>query len=320
MKRLIRIGSRESVLAVAQARLIIDAIARSYPEMEVGLVTMKTSGDLNQTPFDRLRTPQDRFGAKGLFVKELEQALLDGKIDLAVHSLKDMPMEQDERLPLVAFCERGDPRDALVLPAGRSEPGVGAAGCSSARRRVQLEKIMPDRRVESVRGNVLTRLKKLDGGQYAFLVLAAVGLRRLGLDARISRVFAADEILPSAGQGILTCQGRSDGAYDFLDALRDPDATDCALAERAFVRVLGGGCTLPVAALAEVHGGELRLTGLYADEPRGIYRRGTLSGDRGDAVRLGENLALKLQSDEESDVGSLREKLTGLAAPARCLR
>jgi hydroxymethylbilane synthase len=301
MRRIVRIGSRESVLAVAQARLIVDAIMRSHPEIEVELVTMKTSGDLNQTPFDRLRTPQDRFGAKGLFVKELEQALLDGKIDLAVHSLKDMPMEQDERLPLVAFCGRGDPYDALVLPLGRMTPGEGAVGCSSARRRVQLEKMMPNRRVESVRGNVLTRLKKLDDGQYAFLVLAAVGLRRLKLDARISRLFTADEILPAAGQGILTCQGRNDERYEFLDALRDPDATDCALAERAFVRALGGGCTLPVAALAEVLGGELRLTGLYVDELRGIYRRGTLSGDRKD-TRLGEVLALKLRDRAENNV------------------
>jgi len=295
VKKIVRVGSRESVLAVAQTRIVVDSIALARPDIEVESVTMKTTGDLNQAPFDRLREPQVRGGAKGLFVKELEQALLDGKIDLAVHSLKDMPMEQDERLPLVAFCKRGDPRDALVLPRDRDVPDEGTAGCSSARRRVQLQKIMPDRNVEPIRGNVLTRLKKLDEGRYAFLILAAAGLLRLGLEARIFRYFDIDEMIPAAGQGILVCQGRSDGDYGFLDALRDPEATDCAGAERAFVRLLGGGCTLPVAALAEVRGTELNLTGLYVDEERGIYRKGTLSGDRKDAVALGETLALRLR-------------------------
>jgi hydroxymethylbilane synthase len=295
VKKLVRVGSRESVLAVAQTRLVVDSVARAHPDIEVELVTMKTTGDLNQAPFDRLRAPQIRGGAKGLFVKELEQALLNGKIDLAVHSLKDMPMEQDERLPLVAFFGRGDPRDVMVLPAGHTTPGDGAAGCSSARRRVQLRKLMPGREVESIRGNVLTRLKKLDEGRYSFLVLAAAGLLRLGLEARISGFFSIDEMIPSAGQGILVCQGRSDGELDFLDAVNDPETADCALAERAFVRLLGGGCTLPVAALAQIRGVELNLAGLYVDEERGIYRKGTLSGDRKDAVTLGETLALRLQ-------------------------
>lgn len=287
------------MLAVAQTRLIVDAIVRRHPEIEVEIVTMKTTGDLNQAPFERLRSPQERFGAKGLFVKELEQALLDRRIDLAVHSLKDMPMEQDERLPLVAFSERGDPRDALVFsmePEGRDD---GPAGCSSARRRVQLERIMPDRNVEPIRGNVLTRLKKLDDGQYSCLVLAAAGLIRLGLESRISRFFSAEEMVPAAGQGVLTCQGRSGEAYDFLDAVRDPDAADCACAERAFVKLLGGGCTLPVAAYAEIRGTELKLTGLYVDEARGIYRKGTLAGDRMSAAEIGESLALQLRQNAE---------------------
>lgn len=305
MKKIVRVGSRDSALAVAQTRLVVDAIARAYPEIYIELVTMKTTGDLNpQIPFDQTllstKNPQDRFGVKGLFIKELEQALLDGRIDLAVHSLKDMPMEQDERLPLCAFFKRGDPRDALVLPSGAfSLEGLngaeGDAGCSSARRRVQLARLMPERRVKPIRGNVLSRLKKLDDGEYAFLVLAAAGLQRLCLGNRIAKVFTPEEMIPAAGQGVLVCQGRSQEDYGYLDAVRDADAEDCVRAERAFVTLLGGGCTLPVAAYAEVRGSELSLAGLYVDEAQGIYRKGTLSGSRKDAVNLGEALASQLK-------------------------
>ena len=298
----IRIGSRDSLLAVVQAELIAGAIARAHPEIEIEIVTMKTAGDMNMAPFDRLSVPGLKGGAKGLFVKELEQALVDGRVDLAVHSLKDVPMEQDERLPIVALGRRGDPRDALVLPSGSDAAGDGPAGCSSARRRIQLQRLMPGRGVEPIRGNITTRLKKLDEGQYAFLVLAAAGLIRLGLEDRIARFFSPDEIVPAAGQGILACQGRSGEAYDFLDAVRDPDAEDCARAERAFVKYLGGGWTLPAAAYAEVRGAELSLTGLYADEAKAVFRKGTLSGRRGDAARLGETLARRLHWGADGEV------------------
>ena len=298
VKKNIRVGSRDSVLAVKQARLVMESLARAYPDVRVELVTMKTAGDLNLGPFHRLAQREDglgtnRFGAKGLFVKELEQALLDEKIDVAVHSLKDMPMEQDERLPIRAFFERGDPRDALVASLGGPVEEGGDIGCSSARRRVQLSRLMAGP-VRPIRGNVLTRLKKLDEGQYAFLVLAAVGLRRLGLEPRISRIFAPEEMVPAAGQGVLACQGRR-GDWDFMEAVNDPDTESCAKAERAFVARLGGGCTLPVAAYARVAGTEMSLLGLYVDEAQGLYRRGSLSGDREGAVKLGEILASRLQ-------------------------
>ena len=298
MRRKIRIGSRDSLLAVKQTEIVANALLRTHPELEIELVTMKTTGDLNpDLPFDLM--PQGRFGVKGLFVKELELALLDCRIDLAVHSLKDMPMEQNEDLPLLAFCSRGDPRDALVLPSGRPFSAEGDAGCSSARRRVQLRSLMPDRKVRSVRGNVLTRLRKLDGGEYAFLVLAAAGLQRIDLGHRITRLFSVEEMIPAAGQGILTCQGRREGNdLSFLDSVYDPDALDAALAERAFVRFLGGGCTLPVAAYAETSASELRLTGLYADEEKEIFRSGSISGNRVDAEKLGETLAHRLLYEE----------------------
>jgi hydroxymethylbilane synthase len=302
-KKIIRVGSRDSVLAVRQARLVMESLARAYPGVRVELVTMKTAGDLNLRPFDRLIREGDgpgtnRFGAKGLFVKELEQALLDEKIDVAVHSLKDMPMEQDQRLPIRAFFERGDPRDVLVSPLGEAagEKGRegGDIGCSSARRRVQLARLVSGR-VRPIRGNVLTRLKKLDEGQYAFLVLAAAGLRRLGLESRISRAFAPEEMIPAAGQGSLACQGREEDR-GFIEAVNDPDTESCSRAERAFAACLGGGCSLPVAAYARVKGTEMNLLGLYVDEARGLYRTGSLSGDRTDAVKLGETLASRLQA------------------------
>jgi hydroxymethylbilane synthase len=296
VKRTVRVGSRDSVLAVKQTRLIMDALARVYPGIAFELVTMKTAGDLNLRPFDQIAAarPHDRSGAKGLFIKELEQALLDGRIDLAVHSLKDMPMKQDERLPIRALFRRGDPRDALVPSLGSLESGGKGIGCSSARRRLQLAKLMPGCSVLPVRGNVLTRLKKLDEGEYGALVLAAAGLRRLDLEARIARLFEPDEMVPAAGQGILACQGRSGEDCDFLDIVNDRDSQDCAGAERAFVARLGGGCSLPAAAYAEVLGTELRLTGFYVDESAGLFRRGFLSGSREDAVKLGETLALRL--------------------------
>ena len=149
-------------------------------------------------------------------------------------------------------------------------------------------------RVRPVRGNVLTRLQKLDEGQYSFLVLAAAGLRRLGLESRISRIFTLEEMLPAAGQGSLACQARRRDC-DFIEAVNDPDTEDCARAERAFAAQLDGGCALPVAAYARVRGTEMNLMGFYADEAEGLYRKGSLSGSREDALKLGETLALRLQ-------------------------
>ena len=208
----IRVGSRESRLAVVQAQEVITRLG-----VPCELVTMKTTGDriLDRT--------LDQVGGKGLFVRELDRALAAGGIDLAVHSLKDLPMEQPDGLPVVAYLPREDARDALVLPAGAAAPDPAKPiGCASARRRVQLERLFPGLRVEPVRGNVLTRLARLDAGEYGALVLAAAGLRRLGLEARISRLFSPEELLPAAGQGILAVQARAGALETLLTAL------DCA--------------------------------------------------------------------------------------------
>ena len=293
MKRVIRFGSRKSALAVAQTRILMDAVAAAHPELEVELVTMTTTGDVNMKPFSEA---SDKFGIKGLFTQELEEALKSGEIDVAVHSLKDVPMYANEELPIVAYSARGDARDALVLPEGAGEIDEKLPlGCSSARRRIQLAKLFPKLRVEPVRGNVNTRLRKLDEGQFSALVLAAAGLQRVGLGERISRYFTTDEMIPAPGQGILACQGRAGESYEYLDAVRCEAAACCARAERGFSAELGGGCTAPVGAYAEIIDGELTLHGFYADEAEGIYREGRACGRPEDAEELARGLARRLR-------------------------
>ena len=284
---MIRVGSRDSRLAVAQAEEVCRALGGCT------LVTMKTTGDM---VLDRTL---DKVGGKGLFVKELDAALAEGRVDLTVHSLKDVPMEQPEGLPLLAFTRREDARDALVLPPSGVWNKSLPIGCASARRRVQLAELFPEIEVKPVRGNVQTRLRKLDGGEYGALVLAAAGLHRLGLHERISRYFSTEELLPAAGQGILAVQGRAGEYEDAVRRLDDADAHDCAAAERAFIKTLGGGCFAPVAAYAAVQGEWLHLSGLYvsADETR--RARGALTGRRCEAEHLGRTLAMQLKQQAE---------------------
>ena len=288
----IRFGSRESRLAVIQSQMVMDAVQARCPEVELELVTMKTTGDkiLDRT--------LDQIGGKGLFVKELDVALRENRVDFTVHSLKDMPMETPEDLPLVAFSRREDPRDALVLPEGVTELDKSKPiGCSSRRRQLQLKKLYPDFEIQAVRGNVQTRLRKLQEGQYCALVLAAAGLKRLGLEDRISRYFTVEEILPAAGQAILAVQARAGTDVSPLAGFTDPDSTCCALAERAFVRTLDGGCTSPVAAYARVAGDDMEITGLYVSPDETVLRRGTTCGPKTQAEALGRALALELKGE-----------------------
>lgn len=294
-KNKIVIGSRESKLAVLQSEMVRDYIEEKNPELEVEILTMKTTGDII------LDRTLDKVGGKGLFVKELDKALMDGRSILSVHSLKDMPMEVPEELPLLAFSRREDPRDVLVLPEGVTELDKNKPlGCSSLRRTLQLKKLYPDMEVKSIRGNLQTRLRKLDEGQYSGLILAAAGLKRLGLENRINRYFTADEIIPAAGQGILAVQGRKGEDYGFLDGYCDADAWAAGSAERAFVKLLDGGCSSPVAAHAEVYGEEIYLRGLYYNEKDGSYVTGTLLGQKKDAEKLGRELAETLREKGEN--------------------
>lgn len=289
----IKIGTRESKLAVIQAEMVADYIRENCTDREPELVTMKTTGDkiLNKT--------LDKIGGKGLFVKELDATLLDGRSDISVHSLKDMPMEVSKELPLLGFSKREDPRDVLVLPKGKTELDKALPlGCSSARRILQLKKLFPDMEVKSIRGNVLTRLEKLDRGEYSALILAAAGLKRLGLEERISRYFTTEEMIPAAGQGILAVQGRQGEDYSYLESFFDEESTWCALAERSFVRTLNGGCSSPIAAYAVVHNGILKLTGLYAAEGSTSYVTGQIVGNPTEAETLGKKLAEQLKNQE----------------------
>ena len=289
----LRIGSRESRLAVIQSQMVMELIAAAEPEAELELVTMKTTGDkiLDKT--------LDKIGGKGLFVRELDQALRDGRADFTVHSLKDMPMQVPEDLPLAAFSSREDPRDVLVLPEGVTELDVSKPiGCSSRRRQLQLKLLFPDMDIQPVRGNVQTRLAKLEAGQFSALVLAAAGLKRLGLEGRISRYFTTEEILPAAGQGILVVQTRRGMDTQCLRLVQDEKTACCAKAERAFVRALDGGCSSPVAAHAVVEGEKLTLTGFYVSEDERIQRKGSISGGVTEAETLGSTLAWILKEGE----------------------
>ncbi len=288
MKKIV-VGSRDSALAIAQSMTVVNYLRSALPDAEVELLTMKTTGDriLDRT--------LDQVGGKGLFVKELDAALRDGRADLTVHSLKDVPMETPEDLPLLGYSRREDPRDVLVLPPGRKEADPDKPiGSASLRRSLQLRALYPGFPVEPVRGNLQTRLRKLDEGQYGALVLAAAGLKRLGLEHRISRAFTPEEMIPAAGQGILAIQGRAGEDHSYLAGYLDRASTAFALCERAFARTLGGGCTSPVCAYACMEEGELLLRGLCFDEETGRWLVGSRKGEPMEPENLGVRLAQEL--------------------------
>lgn len=285
----IRIGSRDSALAVVQSNLVVAAINVYDPLLEVELVTMKTTGDkiLDQT--------LDKIGGKGLFVKELDAALSEGRVDLTVHSCKDMPMDLDTSHMLAAISRREDPRDVLILPQGGQtlDPGK-PIGCSSARRALQLKALYPEMEVIPIRGNVQTRLGKLDDGQFSALVLAAAGIIRLGLQGRIHRTFTVEEMLPAAGQGILAVQCRAGAQTPYLEGFHDEAASWCLLAERAFVKTLDGGCSSPVAAYATLNNDQLHLTGMdITPEGKPVYQ--SIDGPKKQAKELGQTLARQIR-------------------------
>lgn len=286
MQTTIRIGSRESQLAVIQAEIVRKEIRKAHPEIKTELVTMKTTGD------KILGKSLELIGGKGLFVKELELAMLEGRIDICVHSLKDMPMEIPDELPILAYSRREDPRDVLVYKPGRDGiPKGGTIGTSSRRRSLQLKSMYPSCICSGIRGNVKTRLKKLEQEDYDGTVLAAAGLRRLGMDAVPGRIFSIDEMVPAAGQGILAVQGRKGEDVSYLCSVGSSKSQAEAYAEREFVAALSGGCTSPIAAHAEACQNELKLTGLYYREEDGAYWTETGTGEVSKARQLGECLA-----------------------------
>lgn len=280
-----RIGSRGSRLAVTQSEQVKDYLEKRGIRTEI--ITMKTKGD------QILDRPLELVGGKGLFVKELELALRKEHIDLSVHSLKDVPVGVPKDLPLIGFSRREDPRDVLVLPKGVTELTADKPiGCSSRRRVLQAKKIFPGMEFASVRGNVETRLQKLDEGQFSALILAAAGLKRLGLSERISRYFTVEEMIPSAGQGILALQGRAGRDYWELLDFCDKESAVTAACERAAIGCLAGDCTSPVAAYACIEGQEIAIHGMYGGtDGKNGFVTARVRGKKEEPEKLGQELA-----------------------------
>lgn len=290
MKKRIRVGSRESALAMAQSKWVIGEIKRRYPDFEFELIGIKTTGD------QILDTRLEKIGGKGLFIKELEQALINRSIDLAVHSMKDIPAEIPDELGISAVSKREDPRDVLITRSQtRFEdlPQGSVIGTSSPRREVQIIEKRPDLTLKTLRGNVLTRIAKLTDTDFDALILAAAGLKRLGLEERCEQYFTITEMIPAVGQGVLAVETRKDDPVVeyLLNSVHCPEIALAVTAERAFMIKLNGGCTTPIAAHAVIEGEKMKIYGMLAPNDRtGVYRA-SVEGSKYNAVDLGERLA-----------------------------
>lgn len=294
----IRIGTRGSQLALWQTNWVKSQIEKQHPGIEVEITIISTKGD---RVLD-VSLPKLGEQGKGLFTKELEDAIFEHRVDLAVHSLKDLPTELPTGLGIGAICEREDVRDALIardpIRSIGELPQRAVIGTSSLRRQAQLRRARPDLIVEPVRGNVDTRLRKLDEGSFDAIVLAAAGLRRLGHANRITEHLSEDFMLPAVGQGALAIETRADDAVinEIVNTLdHEPTRLACR-AERAFLKGLGGGCLVPIAAHATIDGGTMLLTGLVASPDGSEALRDRQSGPSSDAEAIGLRLADELLS------------------------
>ena len=294
--RTLRIATRKSPLALWQANFVKDRLEALYPDLRVELVPMSTQGD------KILDTPLAKVGGKGLFVKELETAMLEGRADIAVHSMKDVPVEFPEGLGLHTICEREDPRDAFVsnrfqqideLPQG------AVVGTSSLRRQCQLRAARPDLVIRDLRGNVNTRLAKLDAGEYDAIILAAAGLKRLEMAHRITAFIEPEQSLPANGQGAVGIECRLDDVelHALLAPLEHTETRIRVLTERAMNRALQGGCQVPIGAYALVQGDEIWLRGLVGSPDGTQVIRDEIRGPLTDGEALGHTLAQRLLAD-----------------------
>lgn len=289
------IASRESALAMWQAEYIAARLRALYPQMVVSILGMTTQGD------QILDSPLSKIGGKGLFVKELETAMDEGRADIAVHSMKDVPMNLPEGFALAAIGQREDPRDALVsnqFDSLDALPHGARVGTSSLRRESQLRARFPYLVIEPLRGNVQTRLRKLDEGQYDAIILAAAGLKRLGLGERIRTELPPEQSLPAVGQGALgiECLASRTDLFALLAPLNDVDTADCVNAERGMSRTLGGSCQVPLGGYAEIVDGQIHLRGFVAEVDGSRIISGNVTGERDQAEMLGAALAEQLIS------------------------
>ncbi|QSB55529.1 hydroxymethylbilane synthase [Acinetobacter calcoaceticus] len=289
----LKIATRQSPLALWQAEYIRARLQELHPDLTVELVKFVTQGD------KILDTPLAKIGGKGLFVKELEAALLDGRADLAVHSMKDVPMALPEGLTLAVICEREDPLDAFVsnqFEKFADLPQGAKVGTSSLRRKSQILKQRPDLQIIDLRGNVGTRLGKLDDGQYDAIILASAGLKRLGLSERIRHCLAPDISLPAVGQGALglECRAADSEVLALIQPLLHEETDVCVRAERAFNAYLEGGCQVPIAGYATLQNGQIHIEGRVGSADGQTLLRAELTDEASNAQQLGENLARNL--------------------------
>jgi len=298
--RKIVIGTRGSKLALWQAEWVKAELQRLHPGIEVGLNKIKTTGD------KILDVPLAKVGGKGLFVKEIEEALLRGEADIAVHSMKDVPTEFPEGLHLAVICKREDPRDALIaqITDHKSQitnfgglPEGAVIGTSSLRRSCQLLHIRADLKIAQLRGNLGTRIKKLDEGQFDAIILAAAGVKRLGWADRITEILSPETCLPAIGQGAIGIECRIDSEiYDLIAPLNDAETSICVRAERSFLGKLEGGCQVPIAAYARIESHILSMEGLVGNLAGNIIIKERIEGLPTDAESLGLALAERLLS------------------------
>lgn len=294
-KDIVRIATRKSPLALWQAEYVSAQLKTHHPDIEVELVTMVTQGD------KILDTPLAKVGGKGLFVKELEQGMQRGDADIAVHSMKDVPVELPEGLHISTICPREDPRDAFVSNTIKSFadlPQGAVVGTSSLRRQCQLRALRPDIQIRDLRGNVNTRLRKLDDGEYDAIILASAGLIRLKFEVRIVEFIAPEISLPAIGQGAVGIECREDDAriHELLVPLHDDHSATRVMAERAMNAKLQGGCQVPIAGYAELSQGVLLLRGLVGEPDGSRMVRGDIAGKPEAAAELGVALADDLLS------------------------
>jgi len=297
----LRIGTRGSPMALYQAGLVRDRLLAAHPGLAADLVPIRTTGDRVQT---RLLA---EIGGKGLFTKEIEAALLDRRIDLAVHSLKDMETVLPAGLAIGAVLKRDDPRDALVARGGglADLPQGARIGTASLRRRAQLLRLRPDLRIEPMRGNVGTRLGKLAAGEADALVLALCGLERLGKADAVSEILEPEVMLPAVAQGALAveCRDADEPVRRLVLPLDDPASAACVMAERAMLAALDGSCRTPIAGLATIRGERLSLEALLLSPDGRAERRDRISGAVGDATRLGGELGARLRAGAGPEFG-----------------
>ena len=292
--RQIRIGSRSSPLALWQANWVKARLEDRYPDMKISLIPMKTLGD------KIIDAPLAKVGGKGLFVKEIEEALTRGDIDIAVHSMKDVPTELPEGLGIFCVTKREDPRDALISHGCDLSdlPHNARIGAGALRRQAQLLSLRPDFRVIPIRGNVHTRIRKLEDDNLDAIVLAVAGLKRLGLEGIITEYLDTERSLPAVAQGALGIEGRLDDieASETVKFLNHPETSRAVCAERAFLRQCQGGCQAPIAAHGTITNDELRLRGFIASVDGGNFVRGEINGPLEQCESLGVSLAERLLS------------------------